>query len=52
MLSKDTNLPVNVDFYVAKDEGSVLLLHETVFQLQLLDVKPRLESPPPRATLI
>ena len=32
MLSKDTKQPVKV-FYIAKDEGSVLLSHETVFQL-------------------
>ena len=34
------------------EEGSVLLSQETVFQLQLLNVKPRLEYLPPRATLI
>ena len=51
MLSKDTKQPIEVDFYVAKDEGSVLP-HQTGFQLQLLDVKPRLEYLPPRATLI
>ena len=52
MLSKDTKQPAEVDFYIAKDDGSVLLSHETVFQLQLLDVKPRLEYLPPRVTLI
>ena len=52
MLSKDTKHPVKVDFYITKEEGSVLLPWETVFQLQLLDVKPRLECLPPRATLI
>ena len=51
MLSKDTKQPVEVDFYIAKDDGSVLS-HETVFQIQLLDVKPRLEYLPPRVTLI
>ena len=35
-----------------KYEGSVLLSCETVFQLQHLDVRPRLEYLPPRATLI
>ena len=51
MLSKDTKQPVKV-FYIAKDEGSVLLSYETVFLLQLLDMKPRLEYLPPRVTLI
>ena len=41
MLSEDTKQPVKVDFYIAKEEGSVLLSRETVFQLQLLNVKPR-----------
>ena len=44
MLSKATKQPIKVDFYIAKEEGSVLLSWETVFQLQLLL--------PPRATLI
>ena len=52
MLSKGMKQPVKIDFYIAKVEGSVLLSWETVFQLQLLDVKPRLEYLPPRATLI
>ena len=43
MLSKCTKEPVKVDFYIAEDEGSVLLSQETVFQLQLLDVKLQLE---------
>ena len=30
MLSKDIKQPVEVDFYIAKDDGSVLLSHETV----------------------
>ena len=52
MLSKDTKQPVKVDLYIAKDDGSVLLSCETVFQLQILDVKPRLEYLPPKVTLI
>ena len=52
MFSKDTKQPVEVDFLVANDYGSVLLLFEEVFQLQLLDVKPRLKYLSPRATLI
>ena len=52
MLSKGTKQPVKVDFYIAKEEGSVLLSQETVFQLQLLDVKRQLEYLPARATLI
>ena len=51
MLSKGTKQPVKVDFYIAKEEGSVLLSCKTVFQLQLLDVKPRLGYLPPRAML-
>ena len=51
MLSKDIKHPVKVDFYIMKDEGSVLLSHETVFQLHLLDERPRLECLPQRATL-
>ena len=31
--------PVKVDFYITKEEGSVLLSQETVFQLQLLQCK-------------
>ena len=41
-----------MEFYIAKDEGSVLLSRETVFQLPLLNVKHRLEYLPPRAVLI
>ena len=52
MLSKGIKQPVKVDFYIAKEEGSVLLSQETVFQLELLNVKPRLEYLPPRAMLI
>ena len=52
MLSKGTKQPVKVDFYIAKEEGSVLLSWETIFQLQLLDVKPQLEYLLLRATLI
>ena len=52
MLSKATKQPIKVDFYIAKEEGSVVWSQETVFQLQVLDVKPRLEYLPPRATLI
>ena len=43
---------VKVEFYMVKEEGSVLLSQETVFQLHLLNVKPRLEYLPPRAMLI
>ena len=50
MLGKDTKQPVEVDYYIAKDDGS-LLSHETVFHFQLLDVKPRLEYLPARVTL-
>ena len=47
MLSKGMRQAVKVDFYIAKEEGIVFLSQETVFQLQLLDVKPRLEYLPP-----
>ena len=49
MLSKDMKQPVEVDFYIAKEEGSVLLSWETGVQLQLLVVKPRLEYLPPQS---
>ena len=52
MLSKATKQPIKVEFYVAKEESSVLLSWETVFQLQLLNVKPRLEYLPPTVMLI
>ena len=52
ILSKATKQSIKVEFYVAKEEGSVLLSRETVFQLQLLNVKPRLEYLPPRVMLI
>ena len=52
MLSKGTKQPIKVEFYIAKEEGSVLLSWETVLQLQLLNVKPTLEYLPPRAMLI
>ena len=52
MLSKATQQPIKVEFYIANEEGSVLLSWETVFQLQLPDVKPRLEYLPPTTTLI
>ena len=46
MLNKATQQPIKVEFYIAKEEGSVLLSQETVFKLPLLDVKPRLEYLP------
>ena len=52
MLNKGTKQPVKVDFYIAKEEGSVLLSQKTVFQLQLLSVKPWLEYLLLRAMLI
>ena len=52
MLSKGIKQAIKVEFYIAKEEGSVLLSSETVFQLQLLNVKPRLEYLPSRAMLI
>ena len=52
MLNKATKQPIKVDFYIVKEEGSVLLSCKTVFQLQLLEVKLWLEYLPPRATLI
>ena len=48
MLSKGTKQPIKVEFYIAKEEGIVLLSWETVFQLQLLNFKPRLEYLPPQ----
>ena len=46
--SKATKQPIKVEFYVAQEEGSILLSRETVFQLQLLNVKLRLEYLPPK----
>ena len=47
VLSKDKKQSVEVDLYTAKDDGSVLLSHERMFQLQLLNEKPRPEYLPP-----
>ena len=52
MLNKGTKQPVKVDFYIAKEEGSVLLSRERVFQLELLNVKPQFEYLPPGAMFI
>ena len=52
ILSKNAKPPVEVDIYIAKYDGSVLLSSETVFHLQLLDVKQRFEYLPPSGNLI
>ena len=49
MLSKATKQPIKVKFYVAKEEGSVLLSWETVFQLQFLNVKPQIRISSPQS---
>ena len=47
MLSNGMKKLVEVDFYIEKEEGSVLLSWETVFQLQLSMSSPDLRTFPP-----
>ena len=47
-LSKGTKKPVKVDFYIAKEEGSVLLSWETIFQLQFSRCKISTWVPSPK----
>ena len=47
MLSKGMKQPVKVDFYIAKEEGSVLLPQETVFHLQFSMSSQDLSTFPP-----
>ena len=52
MLHPDTKKPHAVTFYVASNEGSVLLSCTTLLALELIQTRPRLDYLPPRAKLI
>ena len=52
MLHPDTKKPHMVTFYVASNEGSVLLSCTTLLALDLIQTRPRLDYLPPRAKLI
>ena len=52
MLHPDTKKPHAVTFYVAGNEGSVLLPCTTLLALDLIQTRPRLDYLPPRAKLI
>ena len=52
MLHPDTKKPHAVMFYVASNEGSVLLSCTTLLTLDLIQTRPRLDYLPPRAKLI
>ena len=52
MLHPDTKKPHPVTFYVASNEGSVLLSCTTLLALDLIQTRPRLDYLPPRAKLI
>ena len=52
MLHPDTKKPHTVTFYVASNEGSVLLSCTTLLALDLIQTRPRLDYLPPHAKLI
>ena len=52
MLHPDTKKPHTVTFYVASNEGSVLLSCTTLLALDLIQTRPCLDYLPPRAKLI
>ena len=52
MIHPDTKKPHAVTFYVASNEGSVLLSCTTLLALELIQTRPRLDYLPPRAKLI
>ena len=52
MLHPDTKKPQAVTFYVASNEGSVLLSCTTLLALDLIQTRPQLDYLPPRAKLI
>ena len=52
MLHPDTKKPHAVTFYVASNEGSVLLSCTTLLALDLIQTRPCLDYLPPRAKLI
>ena len=52
VLHPDSKKPLEVTFYVASNEGSVLLSCTTLLALDLIQAKPCLDYLPPRAKLI
>ena len=52
MLHPDSKKPLAVTFYIASNEGSVLLSCTTLLALDLIQTRPRLDYLPPRAKLI
>ena len=48
----DSKKPLEVTFYVASNEGSVLLSCTTLLALDLIQARPCLDYLPPRAKLI
>ena len=52
MIHPDTKKPHAVTFYVASNEGSVLLSCTTLLALELIQTRPLLDYLPPRAKLI
>ena len=52
MIHPDTKKPHAMTFYVASNEGSVLLSCTTLLALELIQTRPRLDYLPPRAKLI
>ena len=52
MVHPDMKKPHAVTFYVASNEGSVLLSCTTLLALELIQTRPRLDYLPPRAKLI
>ena len=52
MVHPDMKKPHAVTFYVASNEGSVLLSCTTLLALELIQTRPQLDYLPPRAKLI
>ena len=52
LVHPDTKKPIEVTFYVAMNDGSVLLSCTTTLLLGLIQPRPRLDYLPPRASLI
>ena len=52
VLHSDSKKPLEVKFYVASNEGSVLLSCTTLLALDLIQARPRLDYLPPKAKLI
>ena len=48
MLYPDTKKPHAVTFYIASNEGSMLLLCTTLLALDVIQTRPRLDYLPPR----